>query len=136
MYLFFYVLYYIYMKELQKYLIHIPRIVIAALMMYFAVGLILGNEEALMAGTKFDLPFWFMGFVGVLCFCGGLLMLWWRNGKLQEYAHVGFLIYFAGAYFAHVSIGDPISVRIPALLFFSLTFFSLYMLHIRLAKRD
>ncbi len=124
------------MKELQNYLLHVPRVIIAALMMYFAVGLIMGNEQALMAGTKFDLPFWFMGFVGVLNFCGGLLLLWWRNGKLQEYAHVGFLIYFLGAYFAHVGINDPFSARFPSVVFFFLTFFSLYMLHIRHAKRD
>ena len=123
------------MKYIKTFAQYVPRFAIGIIMIYMAIVTVSGNPDALQSFEHFGLPLWVMGLSGAMLFAGGILLMQWQNKKLQEYAHVGFLIYFLGAFMAHIGIGDPVEAGIPALAFLALTLASLGQNHLSEGKK-
>lgn len=109
---------------------YVPRYVISLLMIFASITMVTGNPEAMNGFEQFGLPLWLVGFSSVMLFSGGILLLQWQNKKLQEYAHVGFMIYFMGAFMAHIGVENSFLNGIPALSLLLLMLVSLYVNHL------
>ena len=83
------------------------------------------NEEIQMM-TNLGYPDYILSILGVWKILGAIAVLLPKFPLLKEWAYAGFFFLLAGAWYAHLAVGDPIVEFMPSLLLFVLLGLSWY----------
>src|SRR4029450_3652488 len=76
--------------------------------------------------THLGYPLYLLTILGVWKFLGVVAVLIPGFPRIKEWAYAGFFFAMSGAIFSHLSVGDPVTDILPALLLLTLTLVSWY----------
>jgi hypothetical protein len=100
----------------------------AALMTLSAIPDILYAPEAVAIFGKLGYPSYLLPFLGIAKLLGAIAILqpWFR--RLKEWAYAGITFDLIGAFYSHLSVGDPVSLWIFSVIGLFLTLTSYILL--------
>ncbi len=90
---------------------------------------ILRIPEAVQIFTHLGYPSYLLPFIGVAKVLGAIAILYPGFPRLKEWAYAGIAFDLIGAFYSHVSVGDPVSAWIAPLIGLVLTFGSYFLYH-------
>jgi hypothetical protein len=88
----------------------------AALMLLASVPDVLRTDEAIAVFKHLGYPTYLLPFLGVAKILGVVVILAPRLKRLKEWAYAGLIFDLLGALYSHISVGDPPTVWIFALI--------------------
>ena len=89
-------------------------------------------EGVEMVGTHLGYPTYFIQYIGVAKVLGAIMLLIPGWPRLKEWAYAGFCYDLLGAIWSAISVGDPVSMWLPIILFLGVLFASYALYHKRL----
>lgn len=107
----------------------ITTILIAALMGLSGIPDILRIPEALQIFSHLGYPSYLLPFIGVAKILGAIAVLYPGFPRLKEWAYAGIVFDLIGAFYSHVSVGDPASAWAAPLIGLLLAFGSYFLYH-------
>lgn len=90
--------------------------IFAALMLFASVPDVLRTEEAIAVFKHLGYPSYLLPFLGVAKILGVVAILAPGFRRLKEWAYAGLVFDLLGALYSHISVGDPPSVWMFALI--------------------
>lgn len=105
------------MTKPQKIAYWILTILICAQLIFTGAADILLVDQIVKNITHVGFPISLIPFLGGMKVLGALTILFVRNEHLRVGAYAGVLFYGLGAAAAHLTIGDPLPLALPALVF-------------------
>lgn len=106
-----------------------------ALMMTYSAYLYITDPQVDQGFRHLGFPAYFRIELAIAKLIGAALLLVPVPSRLKEWAYAGFAITFISAFIAHVSSGDPISVRVSPLVFL-LFLITSYISYHKLARKS
>lgn len=94
----------------------IATVLAAALMTLASVPDILQSAEAVSVFKHLGYPVYLLPFLGTAKALGVVAILVPRTSRLKEWAYAGLVFDLSGALYSHLSVGDPPSAWMPALI--------------------
>jgi len=88
----------------------------AALMLLSAIPDVMGAPEAIEFFKHLGYPAYLLPFLGVAKILGAITILVPKFPRLKEWAYAGLVFDLIGAFYSHVSVGDPASVWVFSLI--------------------
>ncbi|RIV26872.1 DoxX family protein [Fibrisoma montanum] len=95
--------------------------VLLSLNLFAGVFDILLVDAIRQSSQSIGFPLTMLPLLGSLKIAGALVILFVRNPVLKIAAYAGVIFYFIGATYAHVSVGQPVSAALPALITLALS---------------
>ncbi len=99
----------------------------SALMLLSAVPDVIKHPEAITAFKHLGYPEYLLPFIGVAKILGVIAVLFPRFPRLKEWAYAGLAFDVIGAFYSHMSVGDPLSVAIFPLIALALILGSYFL---------
>jgi uncharacterized membrane protein YphA (DoxX/SURF4 family) len=90
----------------------IVTVLMAILMLIASIPDILKVPEAVEIFTHLGYPTYLLPFIGIAKILGVIAVLYPGFPRLKEWAYAGLVFDLIGAFYSHVSVGDPPSVWI------------------------
>lgn len=106
----------------------VVTILMAALMTLSAIPDIIRMPEAIEMFAHLGYPAYLLPFIGVAKILGVIAVLFPRFPRLKEWAYAGLAFDVIGAFYSHLSVGDPPSIWIFTVIALVLIFGS-YILY-------
>ncbi len=113
----------------MKVLYWIVTVMLAALMGLSGIPDIIFMPEAVQVFTHLGYPTYLLPFIGVAKVLGAIAILVPGFPRLKEWAYAGLAFDLIGAFYSHLSVGDPPTMLILPLIGLSLVFASYFLYH-------
>ena len=107
----------------------IVTVLLAALIGLSGIPDILRIPEAVQVFSHLGYPSYLLPFIGVAKVLGAIAIVYPGFPQLKEWAYAGITFDLIGAFYSHVSVGDPASGWVPPLVGLALTFGSYFLYH-------
>lgn len=107
---------------------------LAALMLSSGIQNLLSTPQSLEVFKHLGYPAYISPFLGLAKTLAGIAILIPGFNRLKEWAYAGISFDLLGATYSGLSVGDPIKLWLPMLLFFALLILSYYYHHKKLAQ--
>jgi hypothetical protein len=108
----------------------------AALMLIASVPDVLRTSEAIEFFNHLGYPSYLLPFLGFAKMLGVIVILVPGLPRLKEWAYAGLVFDLIGAFYSHISVGDPVNYWIFPLIALGLVMSSYFLSHARLQTRS
>jgi len=109
--------------------------ILAAFMFMSSIPDVMYHPDAVAIITHLGYPTYFIPFIGVLKILGVIAILIPGFPKVKEWAYAGLVFDLVGAFYSHISVGDPASAWAFPLIALALVVGSYIFHHKRLAEK-
>lgn len=107
----------------------IATVLFVALMTLSAIPDVMQEPEALEFFNHLGYPAYLLPFLGVAKLLGVVAVLYPGFPRLKEWAYAGLAFDLIGAFYSHVSVGDPVNFWIFSVIGLVLLFASYFLYH-------
>lgn len=107
----------------------IATVLFAALMTLSAIPDVMRSPEAAEFFRHLGYPAYLLPFLGVAKLLGVVAVLYPGFPRLKEWAYAGLAFDLVGAFYSHISVGDPVNFWIFSVIGLVLLFSSYFLYH-------